>query len=531
MHRLCHKIACFRPLVSYVAGLSCDVGSLRPAWMCLLTAVWFLCLHRILLRRTASLWPIRWMPGAAVFCMWLGIGLMVGERSRVKTEMPAGFSEGSSFMALVEVTALPQEREKTWKLGVRIREPRSDPWYRRKLVVYLPKEEGAGTLKWGDRLWMEVAPTLPEPAANRAFDYTHWLRTKGYTATAYVKHWRWVSNAGWWNVKALAGGIQDKLVSVFRRSGLSDEALVLVSAMTLGARGSMPDDLNAAFSAAGVTHILSVSGLHVGIVFVLLRISLFFLGYTERSRRVRDVLIVVCLWIFACITGLSPAVCRAVLMGTLLLLGGLLERTSSPINTVLFSAWLQLLFDPLLLYDVGFQLSYGAVIGLVVLVPYINRGWTPSSVILRYVWGMVSVSLVAQAVTAPLTIHYFGQFPTYFLLANLVAVPLSGVLIYVSVASLLVSAFPVLFHPVSACLSFCARLFLVVVQGVGNMPGSLCQGLSLPVDQVVACYVLMGGLLAWIGWKKRAGLKVCLLCLLFVQCRFLVDKILFQIGT
>ena len=524
MHQWCHKVACLRPLLGYVAGLLIQVASGRLALTCFLLTVWFLFLHRFLSSRSDSLWSIRWMPGAALVCCWLSVGLMAGERSRQSTALPKGFGEGATFSALVDVTVVPQERNKTWKLGVQVRETSEEAWHHRKLVVYLPKNEGAELLNMGDRLWMELTPTLPDKGGLDGFDYVSWLRNKGFSATAFVKHWKQVAQANTLNLRAIGARLQESMVAVFQQTDLPHESKTLVCAMTLGARESLSGELNADFSRAGVNHILSVSGLHVAIVFALMRFSLFFMGYTQRMRRLRDVLIVCCLWGFALVTGLSPAVCRAVLMATLLVVAGLLGRSTSTLNTVLFSAWMQLLVNPLLVYDVGFQLSYLAVIGLVLFLPLMKKLWNPSSTILQYVWGLLSMSLAAQLLTAPLTIHYFGQFPLYFLLSNMLAVPLSGVLMYVAVACLLVSPIPWLFQLFSVCLSLCSTLFMGVVQGVGSLPGSVIEGLSLSIENVVVVYALIGCLFVWLMEKRGLFFRYCLICLLFFQCLFLWEK-------
>jgi competence protein ComEC len=153
-----------------------------------------------------------------------------------------------------------------------------------------------------------------------------------------------------------------------------------------------------------------------------------------------------------------------------------------------------------------------------------KRLWNPSSTVLRYVWGLLSMSLAAQLLTAPLTIHYFGQFPLYFLLSNMLAVPLSGVLMYVAVACLLLSPVPWLFQVLTACLSLCSTLFMGVVQGVGSLPGSVVEGLSLSIEQVVMVYALMVCLLIWLIEKRGLFFRFSLICLLFFQCLFLWEK-------
>ena len=309
MQQWCHKIACLRPLLGYMAGLLIQVASWHLALTCSVYRM-VLVPASVLVKRSDSLWSIRWMPGAAMVCCWLAVGLIAGERSRQSTSIPDGFGEGATFSALVDVTALPQERAKTWKLGVCIRETSVEAWQHRKLVVYLPKNEGVENLMMGDCLWMDMTPTMPNDGGYDGFDYATWLRNKGYTATAFVKHWKQMAQADSWNLRAIGARLQESLVAVFIQAGLPYESKNLVCAMTLGARESLSGELNADFSRAGVSRILSVSGLHVAIVFALMRFSLFFMGYTQRMRRLRDVLLVR-LWGLP--WSLSPAVCRVVL--------------------------------------------------------------------------------------------------------------------------------------------------------------------------------------------------------------------------
>lgn len=524
MHHWCHKIACLRPMLAYVAGLLIQADSWRLAFTCFLLTIWLLIVHRYLSVRTASLWFIRWMPGTALMCCWLGVGLLVGYRSGQSTVMPEGFGKGAPFHASVEVTVEPQERNKTWKLGVRVRETSEQSWLNRKLVVYIPKGTGVEQLRMGDRLWMEIAPALPEAGGLDGFDYLSWLRNKGYTATAFVGKWEKTASAPFWNLNALCARLQQSLVAVYQQTDLPHDSKNLVSAMTLGARESLSGELNDDFSRAGVNHILSVSGLHVAIVFALMRFSLFFMGYPPRMRRLRDIVIVCCLWGFALVTGCSPAVCRAVLMATMLVLAGLLGRGTSSLNTVLFSAWLQLLVNPLLLYDIGFQLSYLAVIGLVLYIPLMKRIWCPSSRVPRYLWDLVSMSLAAQLLTTPLTIHYFGQFPRYFLLSNLLAVPLSGMLMYVAVACLLSAPIPWLFQGLSQVLSLCSSLFVGVVHGVAHLPGSVLEGLDMSIISIPVVYVLIVCLTVWLVKRRTVFLRFSLVSLIVLQCLFLWEK-------
>ncbi|HBL73566.1 MAG TPA: hypothetical protein DD409_12265, partial [Bacteroidales bacterium] len=379
-------------------------------------------------------------------------------------------------------------------------------WEQRLLVLYLPKTGDAETLQVGDHIRFSAALQQPPVCHDTStFDYGRWLRRQGFTATGFVRRGAWalVAPPSAWDIKARANRAQQAMLAIFAKAGLSGEAFALVAAMTLGARETLDPALNQSFAVSGVSHILSVSGLHVSVVFVLLRACLFFLAISPATRRWRDLLVVLCLWVYAFVTGLSPSVCRAAMMCTLLSMGNCLDRRSSTLNTVLFSAFLLLLLEPSLLYNLGFQLSYAAVIGLVVVYPALKGRWKPDSVVLRRLWELMGVSLVAQLVTAPLTIHYFGQFPTYFLPANLLAVPLSGLLIYLSAFCLLTAPLPWLCHATGWLLNLLALLFLDLVKGVESLPLALWGDLSLSGWQVFLAYAWLVSLLGWLLWRRR----------------------------
>lgn len=468
------------------------------------------------------------MPGMALCLCWVALGVGMGRHSWQNTALPATFKEGSVVDVVVRLTVAPQVKPRSWKVAVNVEQASDPEWAHRKLLLYLPMTDEAGELQVGDHIRARVAlqpPPLPHDTAK--FDYGRWLRRNGYTATGFVRRGAWslVAQPSLWDIKAQAERAQQAMLHVYTDAGLTGQAYALIAAMTLGARETLDPTLNRSFAVSGVSHILSVSGLHVSVVFVLLKACLFFLGFSVAAKRWREVLVVLCLWVYAFVTGLSPSVCRAALMCTLFAVGNCLDRRSSTLNTVLFSAFLLLLIEPLLLYNLGFQLSYAAVIGLVVVYPVLKASWKPESRVLARMWDLLGVSLVAQLVTAPLTIHYFGQFPTYFLLANLLAVPLSSLLIYLSALCLLMAPVPWLCDAAAWLLNLLAVLFLELVKGVESLPLSLWSGLSLPGWQVVMAYGWLVTLLGWLLWRRR-WLLVSLACLLCWQVTALTQAML-----
>lgn len=506
MTPLLHQVPSLRPLLAYLLGLFLSLWAPQVAWSCLVAVGWLLVVFALLKNRLPTVWEYRWMPGLALCLMWVALGVCLGRHDWQATTMPASFTEGDRVEATARLTRPPQEKKRSWQVAVRVEHSCDGIWEQRLLILYFPKTTQAIQLQAGDHIRFSAA-LQPPPVRHdtSTFDYGRWLRRQGYTATGFVKRgdWSLVAPPSAWDIKAKANRAQQAMLAIFAKAGLTGEAYALVAAMTLGARETLDPALNQSFAVSGISHILSVSGLHVSVVFVLLRACLFFLGFSPASRRWRDLLVVVCLWAYAFVTGLSPSVSRAAMMCTLLAMGNCLDRRSSTLNTVLFSAFLFLLLEPSLLYNLGFQLSYAAVIGLVVVYPAFKACWKPDSVVLCRLWELMGVSLVAQLVTAPLTIHYFGQFPTYFLLANLLAVPLSGLLIYLSAFCLLTAPLPWLCQLTGWLLNVLARMFLELVKGVESLPLALWSGLSLPGWQVFLAYAWLVSLLGWLLWQRR----------------------------
>jgi len=517
VHHLFHQIPSFRLLLAYLAGVLLFSQDNRFVLCFLLLTVWIWVSYCLLKKRLPSAWTVRWMPGVAMAFIWSCIGSMAGQVAWHQSAFPVQSGEKTSIEASACLLEDPVEKKKTYQLYVHIYNDCPKIWKWKKLVLYLPKEEQSASLTCGDRIHFRARPAPPENRLVTArFDYVRWLRMKGFCGTAFVKKpdWHYEDPPSWWQLRAMANRIRMALIAVFRRAGLSESSLGLVSAMSLGTRDTLNPVLRRDFSAAGITHILSVSGLHVAVVYALLKGLLFFLGFSDESKKVRELIVVLLLWGYAFVTGLSPSVNRSVLMFSLLAVGTCLGKQSQSLNTVLFSAFLLLLINPLYIYDIGFQLSYGAVLGIVVIYPLVKAMWKPRIRLLTYLWEMMSLSLVAQLVTAPLTIHYFGQFPNYFLPANLVAVPLSGLLIYLAAGCLIASPVPGLFSVMAWSLSQCTAIFLVFAQGISRLPWAVSDGLVLHTDQVVLVYGLMVVFSGCFFFKKRwlVGLLAGLLC-------------------
>lgn len=282
-------------------------------------------------------------------------------------------------------------------------------------------------------------------------------------------------------------------------------------ALLLGIRSEIDKDLKKAYSNAGVIHVLAVSGLHVTLLFAIFQLFFRRLMVSSRTGEIFSIcFLIVLLWAFAFITGLSASVVRAVVMFTLFLAAQLLGKRSDMLNTVFVSAFVMLLYHAPYLFDVGFQLSYLAVIGIVVIHPWWFEKINLSNSFLEKIAEATSITLAAQLSTAPLCMYYFHQFPTYFLPANLLIIfATNGVMILL--IGLLTFSW---FTPLASLCSWVTEWLLLLcnryVALIDQLPLSTINSIDLTGMQLLSLYVIILGLALLISEKKFVYSYVCL---------------------
>ena len=323
----------------------------------------------------------------------------------------------------------------------------------------------------------------------------------------------------------------------------------VASAIMLGYRDYINPEIMRAYAGSGALHVLSVSGLHVGVVFVMLN---FLLGWMDNKGRgmviAKAVIVILFIWFYACLTGLSPPVLRSALMFSLIQIGRVSNRNVNTYNIIAGSAILILVFNPFALMDVGFQLSYLAVIGIIYMQPLIAKlipinvyreldfkkqkglarklfvliRYDSTKLLLKFlngIWQLTAVSLAAQIVTLPLSILYFYQFPNLFLISNLVVIPLSDFVLFSGTPVFVVARIPYLgdlagwiFSKLLACLNG----FIFWIDG---LPHALIQGIVFNSAQMILLYLLIF-LLCILAENFKPKILIASLCLVFCLCSF-----------
>lgn len=250
-------------------------------------------------------------------------------------------------------------------------------------------------------------------------------------------------------------------------------------AMFLGEKRGLSQQTRAYFAAAGLSHLLAISGLHVGIIFLLLNVLLAPLHLIRHGQRIKHILILLVLLAYMFITGASPAVVRAVLMFATILLFRIGYQRYHMLNLVAIAALIQMVADPAIVREIGFQLSYSAVLGIVCWLPYMERLFPTENPWLKKIYGWIGVSLVATLATLPLVLIYFGRFPTYFLLANLLVSGLAFPLVLTGFLTVLCAYIPGLNQLLGYLSTQLIDLLHMVAAGIAELPHATLDTWSL----------------------------------------------------
>ncbi|WP_276088147.1 ComEC/Rec2 family competence protein [Pedobacter sp. JY14-1] len=276
-------------------------------------------------------------------------------------------------------------------------------------------------------------------AAPASFDYRAYMAGRNVHHRLFLQKDRtiWLSrNKGNW-LTSFSLRLRGSQETYYRKVFSHSAHAAFASALILGQRANLDQATLTSYTQTGTIHALSVSGMHVGVIYLVLNTLLWFMDRNLWMKVLRALFMIILIWFYALLTGLSPSVLRAAVMISVMIAARLGAKQVNSTNILAFAAFTLLVYEPLLIMDIGFQLSFIAVGGLIWLQPVFERYWSPRNRVLRKIWSAVAMSLAAQLATTPLSIYYFHQFPVFFLVSNLfIAIPVA-LLMYIGIAILL----------------------------------------------------------------------------------------------
>jgi competence protein ComEC len=355
------------------------------------------------------------------------------------------------------------------------------------------------------------------PKANHpgAFNYKQYLAYKGIyqqfsiDSTAILKYYP-ASNRG---IQGLSNSFKTTLIEILRSNIKDTSSFEMASALLLGERADIDQEIMQSYTDTGTIHIISVSGLHVGIIFLVLQ-WVFKLFFFSKNEMLKTVFIILFIWFYGLLTGLPASVIRSALMISFLSIGKAINIKSQSINHVAASALCIVSIDPKYAFDIGFQLSYLAVVGIIYLQKPIENLYQANTKFGKYIWVMVSVSIAAQLFTLPFCMYYFHQFPNYFLMANLIAIPLSSIALYAAIANLIFASVPILNTISEWCITYSIQYLNMYLQFIANIPGAVSRTEMWSYsDALLLCFFIFFMLLLLVE-KIKSSLKFAIIVLI-----------------
>ena len=427
---------------------------------------------------------------------------------------------------IARVYDAPEERENSYKAVLEVNEIIVDSSLSipatGKVIAYFAKDDDMASLSYGDMICFgkhvgEVSP----PRNPGEFDYQSYLYRKGIIGQVYLGKAEWAplderrANP----IYAFSYHVRDKMLTSLRNCGIDGDEFGVAAAVLLGYDDNLTPELRQSYSAAGSMHILCVSGMHVGIIFLM---ASFLLGFMDRKKwmkRLKQLLLLALIWFYALIAGLSPSIMRASIMISLCIIGDMLKRKGFTINSIAASAFILLCINPANLFEIGFLLSYSAVIGIVVLEKPIYNLLYFKNKQLDKLWEIEAVALAAQIATLPFTIFYFNYFSTYFWLSNIFLTPVSFVVVLAGMTLILLSWVPYL----NTLLGYVAwgTLYVMnrIVMWIEGLPLSVVRGLYINRLELFLLLVSLVALLLLVNSKsKRCFYAMTVSLALFVCC-------------
>ncbi len=498
--KIWHQYPFVRLLIPFIAGIIFAITSGFSVHIPLILIVLILLVYVTLaLFYTRQIrYGMRWIPGFLINLLFLMAGY---EITLINTSefYPSNISHhvDGKRIFIVQVTEPTSEKPKSFKVIVNALyafDSTTKKDVSGKLLLYFAKDSKAETIHYGDQLIIRAKLNPIAPPQNPGeFNYKSYLANRGIYDQGFVKSNEWQIVAYDRGLPWIAFGLhlRQKLMDILRSQNITGKEYAIATAILLGYDGYLEPEQIREFSSSGAMHILCVSGLHVGIIYLLLNSLLLFMDKKRWTKIIKTLLLILLIWLYGLITGFSPSVLRAATMFSFVIIGDVSRRNANIYNSLAASALVLLVLNPHILMDVGFQLSYVAVTGIVWLYRPLYTTGVPKNIVLRKIWQITAVSITATLATFPVTLFYFRQFPVLFPVTNLIAIPLASAIIYGGISVLIFSFVPVLNSLLSSILVAMIGFLNASVKFIEGLPFAVIRGIYInPVEMVlVACSI------------------------------------------
>ncbi len=495
MHQL--KAPLLPVVIALAGGIAVSRGftDVTP-WLLVLAAA--VAAAMLLVRRPLLLWTAVCTASAAV-------GVIIGQKAwqSVSVQWP---QEEQDIKAVVAST--PKRSDKWITADVLTADGHH------KLRITVPRNLRSESLSVGSGILLHTAVDSIRQWRNGNFDYRRYMQTQGFSGQAFAGDRQWQParvSADGLSAVAIAGiralQLRETLLEEYRQWPLDSAELGILSAMTLGDRSLLSRQQRDMFASAGVSHLLALSGMHLSVIYGVVALFLCW----GRWRMLSQALVLLVVWTFALVSGLSASIVRATVMLTIYSVLSVGRREHMPIAVLSLAALAMLLVSPLSLFDVGFQLSFVSIAGIVLLTPLLQAFFPPGFLqrhrLAGTLCGVVAVSLAAQIATTPLTVFYFGRLPVWFLLGNVIAIPMTYAVLLMAMAALATSWMPTVQMVFVKATETVLTAMNASLSWISRLPMACVTDISINAVQAALLYIIIicGATILHVATKKHSA--------------------------
>lgn len=468
----------------------------------------------------AKKFTLRWLHGCIILVLFAMLGCIITYTNDIRHQkewIGNIYSTGNKTLVTLDEPLI--EKDNSYKAIVTVNAVDTNgAWInaKGKVLVYFEKSDWAKKLTYGSQIILNKPLQQVTNSGNPgAFDYRRYCLFQGITHQVFVQQQECSvlknknTNRLWQKIYSA----QTATINTLQQNILGGKEQGVAEALLIGYRNDLDKDLVQAYSNTGVVHIIAISGLHIGMIYAFM---VFILSPFKRYKWfvwISPVIILFVLWSFTLIAGAAPSILRSSVMFTFIVMGKTINRKTNIYNTLAASAFCMLVYNPFMLWDVGFILSYAAVISIITFAPPIYRHVYFRNKILDKVWAAASVTIAAQILTLPIVIFYFHQLPVYFLITNLLVVPLSALILFGEIFLLCIS----LVGPVASFSGHVIQWFIwfmnSFIEYMNTLPFAVWKNLQINVIQT---WLLYGFIILLCIWLLRKYSKAFVVSLAFL---------------
>lgn len=523
-----------RLLLPFLTGIINEYYFAVPIfWLLIAGSVSFAFFYLFHVLPLAYRYSLQWLQGLLLNLVILTAGMVIvwQKDSRNSGDWYGHFYNDSSSI-IIKINEPPVEKDKSFKAeGIveSIYNNNKETKVSGKLLIYFSKDSPVNVPTYGDKILIKGGLQQIKNAGNPGgFNYSRYLAFQQTYHQVFLKPNKFTllpvhkENV----LYSFIFYARKSVIDILQKYVQGNKKVTgIAEALLIGYKEDLDKDVVQAYSNTGVVHIIAISGMHLGLIYVVLVWLFSHLPLVKKSKIARAVLVLSSLWLFSLITGGSASVLRSAVMFTCIVIGKDFFKQASIYNSLAASAFLLLCYNPFLLWDVGFQLSYCAVVGIVWLQKPIENLYYSKHRALRYLWEMCSITLAAQVLTLPVCIYYFHQIPTLFLFTNIICVPLSTVILFAEILLVIISPFSMIAALVGKIIYVLTWFMNAIIDACNKLPFSLIDKLYATPFTTALLYIFTIAAVAGLLRRNMRLIKFSLSVFLFFALTWAYGKI------